>query len=72
MVVMLLTQAAPATVSKPIGGRCPTALGELPTEFAEAMARLIDNTLPALGDDDPASSTWRSSSSPFCASPPRW
>ena len=44
----------PATASKPIEvADAPTALGELPTEFAEAMARLIDNTLPALGDDDP-------------------
>ena len=44
----------PATASKPIEvADAPTALGELPAEFAEALARLIDNTLPALGDDDP-------------------
>lgn len=30
----------------------PTALGELPPELAETLARLIDNTLPALGEDD--------------------
>jgi diguanylate cyclase len=29
-----------------------TALAELPAEFAEILARLIDNTLPALGEDD--------------------
>ena len=28
------------------------ALAELPPELAEALARLIDNTLPALGNDD--------------------
>jgi diguanylate cyclase len=44
----------PATgASKPIEtADAPTALGELPAEFAEALARLIDNTLPALGEDD--------------------
>ena len=30
----------------------PTVLGELPPELAETLARLIDNTLPALGEDD--------------------
>ena len=30
----------------------PAALGDLPAEFAETLARLIDNTLPALGEDD--------------------
>ncbi|MDH4415932.1 MAG: GGDEF domain-containing protein [Acidovorax sp.] len=30
----------------------PTALGALPPELAETLARLIDNTLPALGEDD--------------------
>lgn len=30
----------------------PAALGELPPELAETLARLIDNTLPALGEDD--------------------
>ncbi|MBU0828367.1 MAG: GGDEF domain-containing protein, partial [Gammaproteobacteria bacterium] len=44
----------PATgTSKPVEtADAPTALGELPAEFAEALARLIDNTLPALGEDD--------------------
>jgi diguanylate cyclase len=42
-----------AAVSKPIEtADAPTALGELPAEFAEVLARLIDNTLPALGEDD--------------------
>ena len=38
---------SPAAVSKPIEtADAPTALGELPAEFAEALARLIDNTHP--------------------------
>lgn len=36
--------AAPAVSAAPAG--------ELPTEFAEVLARLIGNTLPALGEDD--------------------
>ena len=30
----------------------PAAVHILPADFAEALARLIDNTLPALGEDD--------------------
>ncbi|MFY3383954.1 GGDEF domain-containing protein [Paracidovorax sp. MALMAid1276] len=42
-----------ASASKPIEtADSPNALGVLPPEFSEALARLIDNTLPALGEDD--------------------
>ncbi|WP_298207832.1 GGDEF domain-containing protein [Acidovorax sp.] len=42
-----------ATTATPIEtADAPTALGELPPEFAETLARLIDNTVPALGEDD--------------------
>lgn len=47
---------AAAAASQPIEtADAPTALAtldELPAEFAQALARLIDNTLPALGEDD--------------------
>ncbi|MFN4121531.1 GGDEF domain-containing protein [Acidovorax sp.] len=43
----------PATASKPIEtADSPHALGALPPEFSETLARLIDHTLPALGEDD--------------------
>ena len=42
----------PAAASAPIETRADTAL-VLPDDFAQLLARLIDNTLPALGDDDP-------------------
>ena len=42
-----------SATAKPIEiADAPAALGELPAEFAETLARLIDNTLPALGEDD--------------------
>lgn len=46
----------PTTASKPIetadAAAAQTTLGALPPEFSETLARLIDHTLPALGDDD--------------------
>lgn len=39
--------SAPVEVAAP-----PPGLGGLPPELAETLARLIDNTLPALGNDD--------------------
>ncbi len=43
----------PAATSKPIEtADAPMALGALPPEFSETLARLIDHTLPALGEDD--------------------
>ena len=43
----------PAAASAPVEtiDAAPT-LAELPPELAETLARLIDNTLPALGNDD--------------------
>ena len=41
----------PAAASAPIETRADTAL-VLPDDFAQLLARLIDNTLPALGEDD--------------------
>ena len=43
----------PATASAPVEVAAPPpGLGGLPPELAETLARLIDNTLPALGNDD--------------------
>ncbi len=43
----------PAAASAPVETiTASSALGELPPGLAETLARLIDNTLPALGDDD--------------------
>lgn len=43
----------PTTAAKPIEtADSPHALGTLPPEFSETLARLIDHTLPALGEDD--------------------
>lgn len=42
----------PATATPIETADAPAALGELPPELAETLARLIDNTLPALGEDD--------------------
>ena len=46
----------PTTASKPIetadSAAAQATLGALPPEFSETLARLIDHTLPALGDDD--------------------
>ncbi len=42
-----------STTAKPIEtADSPNALGTLPPEFSETLARLIDHTLPALGEDD--------------------
>ena len=41
----------PAAASAPIETRADAAL-VLPDDFAQLLARLIDNTLPALGEDD--------------------
>ena len=43
----------PAAASAPVEVISdPAALSRLPPDLAETLARLIDNTLPALGDDD--------------------
>ncbi|AOG22329.1 GGDEF domain-containing protein [Acidovorax sp. RAC01] len=47
-----LSPAAGATADKGAEGITQPA-GVIPEEFAQTLARLIDNTLPALGEDDP-------------------
>lgn len=44
--------ATAPTEPAPNGTASPAVAGVLPDEFAQMLARLIDNTLPALGEDD--------------------
>ena len=47
-----LSPAAAAPVETAASTTAPGNPGVLPDEFAQMLARLIDNTLPALGEDD--------------------